>query len=64
MIKNMSGRGFPKRSQNTYIGFVSNGQLEVSKKFHGKRIKVEKGISRQFNIPFYRQPYEHSMENS
>jgi hypothetical protein len=56
MIINVSGRGFPKRSQNLCTGFISNGKLEVSQKFHGKRIKIDKGVSWQLNIPFFLEP--------
>jgi hypothetical protein len=42
MIKKVSGRGLPKKIQKLYIGFLPNGQLEVSQKCHGKRIKIDK----------------------
>jgi hypothetical protein len=64
MIIYVGGSGFSERGQKICTGLILYEQLEIFQKIHGNRIKFDKGVMRQLNIPFGCCTYKHSMENS
>jgi len=64
MIRYVGGRGLSERGQKFYTSLVPYRQLKMRQEIHGKRIKVGKGVTQQFNIPFLCHNYKCYLKKS
>jgi hypothetical protein len=63
MIGYVGGRGLLECVQKLGTDLIPYRQLKMHKKKHGKRIKVNKGLTRQLNIPFCCSTCKCSLKN-